>query len=277
MSGMDGYLQQWLTLGAVSDGGLRTGDLGIAYLGMGGTCDIVEVEAYLHGLLLLPRLQRDMIAHAVNELLDEVREAFRPAPYSNEDVSAAAGYAGSRFAGLSDGDLERLVAAEKLPAPPPRPDKRRAEIRRLESLRSTGLLDTPREERFDRITRRARQQFGVSSASIALIGQDRQFIKSVTGPIGQDLQREMSFCNETIRSEGALIVNDALHDERFRNNPLVQHQPRIRFYAGYPLTGPGGWRIGTLCVIDDKPRGFSKEDERRLRHLAGLFQQEITD
>jgi GAF domain-containing protein len=271
---MDGHLQQWLTLGAAEDGGLRIGDLWMAYLDMGGTCDVADVEAYLHGLLLLPQLQRDILAHAVNELLDELGAPFRPAPYSTGDVAAAAGYAGSRFDGVSDRDLEKLVAATPLPARP-HADRQKAEIRRLESLRSTGLLDTAPEERFDRITRRARQQFGVSSASIALIGRDRQFIKSVVGPIGEDLPRDISFCNETIRSDGVLVVTDALQDKRFRDNPLVRQKPRIRFYAGCPLTGPGGWKIGTLCVIDDRPRTFSREDGVRLRTLAGLVQQEI--
>ncbi|WP_051476639.1 GAF domain-containing protein [Arthrobacter sp. Br18] len=273
---MDGYLQQWLTLGTVADAGLRVGDLWMAYLDTGGTCDIADVEAYLHGLLLLPRVERDIVAHTVNELLDGRSEPFRPAPYSNGDVSTAAGYSGSRFDRLSDRDLERLVAADPVTGPGSRPGRQRAEARRLESLHSTGLLGTLREERFDRITRRARQEFAVSSASIALIGQDRQIIKSVNGPIGQDLPRDVSFCNQTIRSADALVVTDALHDERFRNNPLVQDLPRIRFYAGCPLTGPGGWRIGTLCVIDDKPRGFSEQDEQRLRSLAGLVQQEIS-
>jgi len=266
---MDRYAQQWLTIGAASAAGIDPYDLWLGYAGMGGSFDPLDVEAYLHGLLLLPSLERDLLAHTVNEKLEDLGSPVPPAPYSTGEVSAAAGYQAPGGDWL-DPALSRLGPSGVLQA-----IKREAELRRLDSLGRTGLLDTPAEDRFDRITRRAQEQFGVSSASIALISRERQFIKSLAGPIGQDMPRDVAFCNETIRADRILVVKNALEDEFFSTSPLVQKAPHIRFYAGHPLTGPGGWRIGTLCVIDDKPRTFTDEDARNLKTLAGLVQQEI--
>ncbi|WP_051476794.1 GAF domain-containing protein [Arthrobacter sp. Br18] len=260
---MDPNRQHWYTVTAASRPGVDLDDVWMNYLSMGGSCGDVEVAAYLHGLLLLDPLERDLIAHAVNELLDDTASTDSRAPYSTEAVALASGYAADSFAG------EGL----DLPQGPATPEE--AEVQRLDSLRQTGLLDTSAEERFDRLTRRAKERFGVSSASIALIGAEDQFIKSLSGPIGQNVPREISFCNETIRFARTLVVPDALLDQRFTENPLVLEAPHIRFYAGYPLTGPGGWRIGTLCVIDDKPREFTRDDEEELRALAGLVQLEL--
>lgn len=110
---------------------------------------------------------------------------------------------------------------------------------------------------------------------VALIDDRRQFLKSVIGPVQQNMPREISFCNATIRDAGPLIVRDALVDDRFMNNPLVLGEPYIRFYAGYPLRGPGGWTIGTLCVIDQEPREYSQRDGRKLRTLAHRVEDEI--
>jgi hypothetical protein len=266
---MDRYAQQWLTIGAAAAAGIDPYDLWLEYAGMGGSFDPLDVEAYLHGLVLLPVLERDLLAHTVNEQLEDLGFPVAPAPYSTGEVSDAAGYPASGGDWL-DPALSRLGASGVL-----RAIKREAELRRLNSLGRTGLLNTPAEDRFDRITRRAQEQFGVSSASIALITRESQFIKSVAGPIGQDMPRDIAFCNETIRADRILVVRNALEDEFFSASPLVQGAPHIRFYAGHPLTGPGGWRIGTLCVIDDKPRTFTDDDAQILTNLAALVQQEI--
>lgn len=121
----------------------------------------------------------------------------------------------------------------------------------------------------------ARDHFNVSSSIVALVDDHKLFLKSVVGPIEQNMPREITFCNATIRNAGPLIVADALEDDRFRTNPLVTGEPFIRFYAGYPLRGFGGWTVGTLCVIDQKPRGFSPQDGRFLRKLARLVEDEI--
>lgn len=268
---MNPYLQQWFTARAVADTGLDPDGVWANYTSLGGQCGLLEVQAYLHGLTLIDEFQRDMVSHAVNEMLDDANSPARRAAYSTDDVSLATGViTESSFEGCTDAAMKRFVTSSYGYF---RGDH--AERRRLASLAQTGLVGTPAEERFDRITREAQQVFGVSSASVALIGEHQQFIKSVTGPIGQNVPRDVSFCNQTIRENRMLVVRDALAHEQFRTNPLVLEEPHIRFYAGYPLTGPGDWRIGSLCVIDDKPREFTVEDEVVLRLLAGRAQREL--
>ncbi len=149
------------------------------------------------------------------------------------------------------------------------------ELERLESLAETGLLDTPAEEGFDRITRLAQKLFGVSAASVSLIADDRQFLKSVAGNLDVNSPRGVSFCTHTILTPETLIVEDANEDDRFSNNPFVVGQPNIRFYAGQPLQGPGGYNIGTLCITDQEPRTFNKEQQQVLQDLAAIAQREI--
>jgi GAF domain-containing protein len=145
---------------------------------------------------------------------------------------------------------------------------------RLPSAR-TGMLETGREERFDRITAFAQKRFGVSSASISLITENRQIIKSVTGPIGEDLPRELSLCAITIEKNRTLVISNAGTDPAYREHPLVAGGPEARFYAGHPVSTADGWRIGTLCLIDDRPRTFTDDDEVDLQRLAAQVQIEM--
>lgn len=149
------------------------------------------------------------------------------------------------------------------------------EQNRLASLASTELLDSPSEERFDRITRLAQQLFGVSTATVSLVADDRQFLKSLAGSLDRVIPRADAFCAHTIATPDTMVVEDARQDDRFRANPLVVGQPNIRFYAGQPLQGPGGWNIGTLCLIDQEPRTFTPEEQQILRDLAAIAQREI--
>lgn len=149
------------------------------------------------------------------------------------------------------------------------------EENRLASLAATELLDSPAEEGFDRITRLAQQLFGVSTATVALIADDRQYLKSLAGSLERVIPRADAFCTHTIKTPNTLVIEDARQDDRFRSNPLVLGQPNIRFYAGQPLQGPGGWNIGTLCLIDQEPRTFTPEQEQILRDLAAIVQREI--
>ncbi|WP_051479126.1 GAF domain-containing protein [Arthrobacter sp. H5] len=265
------FLQQWFTAQAVAEAALAPDRIWANYRTLGGRCDCVEVGAYLHGLLLIDNLQRDMLSHAINELLDDAASPARRAAYTTDDVSLKSGsITASSFESCTDAALKKFVTASS--ALFAHDDQ---ELRRLDSLRRTGLMGTPAEERFDRITREAQQMFGVNSSSLALIGEHQQFIKSLAGPIGQNVPRSISFCNETIRHDDVTVVHDALKHEQFVSNPLVQRKPHIRFYAGYPLTGPGGWRIGSLCIVDDRPRGFTSDDETRLLALAARAQDEL--
>jgi diguanylate cyclase (GGDEF)-like protein len=156
--------------------------------------------------------------------------------------------------------------------PAPLPEN---ESERLRSLRALNLLDTSPEERFDRLTRVARRLFDAPIALMSLVDEDRQWFKSRPGLDFPQTPREHSFCAHAILDEGAFIVPDALADERFRDNPLVRSFPEIRFYAGYPVKGPDGSALGTLCVIDHEPRDVEEEDVDALRDLAGLAEQEI--
>lgn len=149
------------------------------------------------------------------------------------------------------------------------------ETARLLSLHSLRIMDTPSEERFDRITRMAQRMFGVEICLISLVDSGRQWFKSKQGLDACETPREISFCGHAINSDEILIVGDASTDPRFLDNPLVTQAPSIRFYAGCPIRGPRGHRIGTLCLIDSKPRGLPVEDQETLRDLAAMVEDEM--
>lgn len=136
----------------------------------------------------------------------------------------------------------------------------RDERTRLETLRSLKLLDTSPSERFDRLTRIARRMFGVPISLVSLVDENRQWFKSRQGLDATETPRDISFCGHAILDDDIFIVPDATKDNRFVDNPLVTDNPNIRFYAGVPLRVSNGSKIGTLCIIDEKPREFSEED-----------------
>lgn len=147
---------------------------------------------------------------------------------------------------------------------------------RMSALKSLDILDTEYEERFDRITRLAQRLFGTEVAAVSMVSDDRQWMKSHQGPVEQELAREDSFCAHTLHSpDETMIVSDALDDERFSENPLVVGDPHIRFYAGHPITAPGGEQIGAICVIDSQPRKSEDVDTESLRDLAAMVESEI--
>jgi len=156
-------------------------------------------------------------------------------------------------------------------APPP-PD---GEAARLAALQELRILDTPEEERFDRVTRLARRLFGVPIALVSLVDADRQWFKSRDGLAASSTSRAVSFCGHAINQEAPLVVPNAVEDDRFHDNPLVTGDPKIRFYAGHPLRVRGGHRIGTLCVIDRAPREFSEDELASLADLAGMIEDQI--
>lgn len=158
----------------------------------------------------------------------------------------------------------------KTPDIPPDEDARLAE------LRSLNVLDTIAEERFDRLTRMAKRLFGVDVALVSLVDENRQWFKSCAGMELSETPRDISFCGHAILGDGAFVIPDALQDERFCDNPLVTGPPHVRFYAGCPLRGPGGRKLGTLCIIDSKPRAFSDEDVEMLVDLALMVEREFS-
>jgi PAS domain S-box-containing protein len=146
---------------------------------------------------------------------------------------------------------------------------------RLEALRALNLLDTPPEERFDRITRLAARVLNVPKVLVCLVDQDRLFFKSRYGTELTGMPRAGSFCEYTILENKQFIVPDAQLDSRFVYHPSVTDGPHIRFYLGAPLATADGSLVGTFCAIDHQPRIPSEEDLALLRDLALMVQIEL--
>jgi signal transduction histidine kinase/CheY-like chemotaxis protein/HPt (histidine-containing phosphotransfer) domain-containing protein len=151
--------------------------------------------------------------------------------------------------------------------PAPRPKK---EDQRLQELLSYKILDTGIDERFDDITELARQTFKTSIAIVSLVDKNRQWFKSCIGLDAAETPRDYAFCAYTILSEEPLVIENAQKDRRTLDNPLVTGEPHIRFYAGVPLINAAGHALGSLCVIDDKPRSADKEQLDTLKRLGRL-------
>jgi phosphoribosyl 1,2-cyclic phosphodiesterase len=148
------------------------------------------------------------------------------------------------------------------------------EEQRLAAVHNLGILDTPPEERFDRITRLAASIFNVPMALVSVVDRERQWFKSTRGLDISETSRETSFCAHAISSREVLVIPDTFQDARFADNPLVTHAPRIRFYAGCPIF-VGAHCVGTLCVLDDRPRQIDAEAVSLLRDLAALAEMEL--
>ena len=149
-----------------------------------------------------------------------------------------------------------------------RPTEPNDEDRRLAATRSLGLWKTPPEERFDRVVRVAAAAFDVPIALIALMERDREWFKSCYGLDFREVPRDASFCGHAIFERQPLVVSDALLDERFADNPFVTGFPGVRFYAGHPLILSNGCCVGTLCILDVRPRHFDNVGISLLRDLS---------
>lgn len=149
------------------------------------------------------------------------------------------------------------------------------EAQRIATLNELNILDTPAEERFDRITRIAKHTLDVPIALISLVDTNRQWFKSCQGLDATETSRDISFCGHAILGDEAFIIPDALLDSRFADNPLVTGVPHIRFYAGQPLKASNGSSLGTLCIIDRKPRQLSQSERGCLRDLGTLVENEL--
>ncbi len=145
---------------------------------------------------------------------------------------------------------------------------------RVAALHALKVLDTPREERYDRIVRELAERLDVPITYLALLDAERQWLKSMIGDLDCEMDRELSFCSHTILEDQVMIVQDARKDPRFFDNPMVIGEPFIRFYAGIPLTSDGR-NVGTLCVADTKPRELGDEDLGVLRAFAGQVEQRL--
>jgi phosphoribosyl 1,2-cyclic phosphodiesterase/DNA-binding response OmpR family regulator len=235
-------------------------------------------------------LRREVDGHDAHELCRELRavEALRAADPPvvvvadwPEDVELEAG----AEAGVTDWlvwPFKETYARTRLHCwllrvgcrwiPAPRPE---AEARRLRALHELRILDTPPEERFDRITRIAAALFEVPIALVSLVDRERQWFKSRYGLDVSETPREMALCAYAVLGEDPMVVSDALRDDRFADNPLVTGPPTLRFYAGVPLRVSEGDRVGTLCLIDHRPRALGESEIALLRDLGTLVETEL--
>ena len=149
------------------------------------------------------------------------------------------------------------------------------EADRLQALRELLILDTPPEERFDRIVQFAAEEFGVPIALLSLVDTNRQWFKARFGLAVCETDRKSSFCGHAIHVSEVMVVSDATQDPRFVDNPMVLGDPHIRFYAGAPLEVRPGVRIGTLCLIDRRRRTLDETDLLILKSLRDLVVSEL--
>jgi signal transduction histidine kinase len=152
----------------------------------------------------------------------------------------------------------------KAPLPP------KTEDSRLQALYDYDVLETSPEPEFDALTELASAICGTPIALISLVDRNRQWFKSKVGLLASETHRDVSFCGHAILESDVFVVENALEDPRFSDNPLVTGDPQIRFYAGAQLRTESGEAIGTLCVIDSEPKPFSPEKRRALTTLAGM-------
>lgn len=156
----------------------------------------------------------------------------------------------------------------------PAADRPVDEPERLAALRALAILDTPAEDRFDRVTRLAAHLFDVPIALVSLVDSERQWFKSCVGLPTAETDRSVSFCAHAVLQADVFVVEDPVTDARFADNTMVTGEPHVRFYAGVPLQADGQ-RVGTLCIIDRRSRTFSTTDRGLLRDLASIVEREL--
>lgn len=174
------------------------------------------------------------------------------------------------------------VTPPRAPAPaapathPPRPQPAPPdETARLAAVDASGLLDSPPEDVFDRLTWLATQVTECPIALITILGSQRQWFKSRIGIDLMETPRDWAFCNHAIAQDGPLMVEDAQSDPRFAANPMVTGAAHIRFYAGIALRDAGGQPLGTLCVLDREPRRLRDREMKALEELAAIASEEL--
>jgi len=170
----------------------------------------------------------------------------------------------------------RAAAARPLPfeTPPsfPFPDN---ESQRLLAVERSGLVDTPPEDSFDRLTWLAARSLEAPIALLTMLTPTRQWFKSRYGLDMADTPRDWAFCNYTIMQKGVMVAENLATDQRFADNPAVSGELGFRFYAGSPVRDPDGFTLGSLCVIDTRPRELDDTQKQTLANLAALASDEI--
>src|SRR3972149_3929633 len=146
---------------------------------------------------------------------------------------------------------------------------------RLDSLKKLRILDTPYEERFDRITRLALHLFKVPISTVTLVDSHREWFKSCQGLSTREGKRAISFCGHALLASDIFIVPDTKKDPRFAKNPMVTGKPYLRFYAAVPLKSADGQRVGVFCIKDYKPRKLNTQKIMLLKTLAAWAELEL--
>jgi PAS domain S-box-containing protein len=231
--------------------------------GMGGFALGQEVRRSYPGLPLVLSSGYSYV------LASEQKHGFTllPKPYSLEDLAQTLHQA-------INGGAAAAATPVPLPAAPPAAGD--LELFRLAELDGLQVLDTAPEPAFDALTRLAAASFDVPIALISLIDERRQWFKARVGLDKAETAREDAFCSHAIEAPGeVMVVSDAREDARFAANPLVTGDPSIRFYAGAPLVTAAGHALGTLCVIDRRPRTVSAAQVEQLRALATQVVSEL--
>ena len=142
------------------------------------------------------------------------------------------------------------------------------EAARVAALHKYAILDTEPEQAFDDLVLLASFICKTPIALISLVDDARQWFKSRIGISISETPREIAFCATAIQQPDIFVVPDTLNDERFRNNPLVVSEPKVRFYAGAPLIDEEGYALGTICVLDRTPREFDPDQQAALKALS---------
>ncbi|HSB94566.1 MAG TPA: GAF domain-containing protein [Flavitalea sp.] len=139
---------------------------------------------------------------------------------------------------------------------------------RLQDLNNYDILDSGTEEAFENLVELAQAIMDCPIAAISFVDSGRLYAKAVRGLTVRESPRELSFCCHTIRDDKVMVVMDATLDPRFRDNPFVVDRPGFRFYAGAPIITNAGFRIGTVCLVDFKPREFKEQNCKALEQLS---------
>jgi excisionase family DNA binding protein len=149
------------------------------------------------------------------------------------------------------------------------------EAERLAAVHEAKIIDTPPAEAFDRLTALATHVCDCPMALVTLLTSTRQWFKSRVGFGLSQTPRDAAFCSYAILEPAPLIVEDAMNDSRFSSNPLVLGEPRIRFYAGFPVFGQDNLPFGTLCVLDREPRRLRQREMKSMEYLATIVSEEL--
>lgn len=149
------------------------------------------------------------------------------------------------------------------------------DTQRLRALKALDAMQDDIDPKFASIVQVARQWFDVPMVSITMVDADRQYRMAHLGPLAREGGLDGAICPVAMEGEDALVVTDTTRDPRFAESPYVTGDPRLRFYAGWPLHAPGGEAVGAFCVMDTRPRVFEAADELVLADLGRWIEREL--